>query len=699
MNYSASFADRNFVPVRLPDALKIVPTRWSKKDIGGPDLASFAVNGPESALWALTSWLRYDARITRSDGKLMWWGYISSISITAGALTLRYSIDDMTNHVRVSYTKRLEDDTKVNAITDWATDTFSYNYYGTYKDLTIRGGDMAESAAVALRDNTLETFKNFAASLEVGGGKKVSATIECKGYWKTLAWRQLTITTPNRDYYAPNQYGPYGYGVTYYPYGYQNGVQGDSALQLGSSDPLGGQDFTIQFVVPASAGVSAQRLKRLQFMFYKGNNPSFNITCDLYTDSGGSPGSYIANVGVISSTVVNPGGATLPWQPFQPSGNKPIWIIPGVTYVAVLFTGSFSPTDYVAVMGISTGYGVTSKRTIGFGWSAMNPTTWNPNFNAVTEHGESTVEIGATTARQIAAQGFQIDGSRVVSVDTVKLRMCLGNSPTDNVVMTIHADSAGDPGTLLATSTAVPYTSLSDDFEDVTFTFPTPYSLSPGVQYWFKVARSGAISSADFFIVAATLDMTANTLGLCKLYNGSAWVAVTPTVDMLFKINLVQETTQSISESIAAVGALFTGTDIQNASGTYENPATDGETTALEVIERLMAAGTSNSRRILSEVDASRRVKLFEAPASSAGATAFIDRDGHVVNQSGESIGDYCPVGVWVAPIDVARGGALAPTGASPLFYLEGMDYNPASGAITPRLKGQRDPFDLNGVK
>jgi hypothetical protein len=207
------------------------------------------------------------------------------------------------------------------------------------------------------------------------------------------------------------------------------------------------------------------------------------------------------------------------------------------------------------------------------------------------------------------------------------------------------------------------------------------------------------VDANNFFIAAASLDTTAYPYGSCKYYNGSAWVAVTPIVDLLFKINFVQETTQNIVESIEDVGALFVGTDIEDVSGTYENPASDGETTAREVIERLMNAGTVNNRRLLAEVDPTRRVKLYEAPASTAGAVVYINRRGEVVTSSGEVIGDTCPVGVWASPIDVARGGALAPAGASPLFYLEGMDYNPATGAVTPRLKGQRDPFDLNGVK
>lgn len=703
MNYSASFADRSFVPVRLPDALKIVPTRWSKKDIGGPDVATFTVSGPESALWALTSWLRYDAQIKRKDGKRVWWGYVNSIAITVGAITLRYSLDNMTNHVRVSYTKRLEDDTKENAITDWSTDTFSYNYYGTYKDLTLRGGEMSESAANALRGDTLESFKNFGASMEVGGGEAVRATIECRGYWSTLGWRQLTVATPNRDYYAPNQYSAYGYGVTYYPWGYQNGVQGDLYLPLGGSDSAAMESMGQPFIVTTGGGVSAQRLKRFEFLLDRNNDPTINLTGELWSSSGGSPSALISSMGSAAGSTLSYGVAQIPWKAFDHTAdNKPVWIIPGETYQAVLRTGSTTGGDYVSVVGITTGHvgGAARRRTsVGGAWGAVSSAAWSSNIKVTTEHSESTLEIGATTARQIPAQGFQIAGSRNVAIGTVVLRMCLGNSPTDNVVMTLHSDSVGDPGSLLATATAVPYTDIGDDFDDVTFTFPTPYLLSPGTQYWLKVARSGSISSSNFFIVAATLDMTANIYGLCKLYNGSAWVAVTPTVDMLFKINFVQETTQSISESIADVGALLVGTDIATASGTYENPATDGETTALDVIEKLMKAGTSNSRRILSDVDATRRVRLYEAPASSAGATLYINRRGQVVNAAGEVLNDYCPVGVWVSPIDLARGGALAPAGATPLFYLEGMDYNASNGSVSPRLKGQRDPFDLNGVK
>jgi len=703
MNYSASFADRSFVPVRLPDALKIVPTRWSKKDIGGPDVATFTVSGPESALWALTSWLRYDAQIKRKDGKRVWWGYVNSIAITVGAITLRYSLDNMTNHVRVSYTKRLEDDTKENAVTDWSTDTFSYNYYGTYKDLTLRGGEMSESAANALRGDTLESFKNFGASMEVGGGgEAIKATIECRGYWSTLAWRQLTIATANRDYYVPNQYGPYGYGVTYYPWAFQNGSQGDSA-RLGGADPAAAESIGSPFIVTTGGGVSTQRLKRVDVIIHRVNDPTVNLTAELWTNSAGSPGVLITSMGSILGTAIpTVTGPTPATQFAHTADDKPVWIIPGVTYQFVVRTGSTTGGDYVSIYGLNTGHtaGPAKRRlTVGGAWVASSVAAWSCNLKVVTEHSESTLEIGGTTARQIVAQGFQASGSRNVAVSTVQLRMCLGNSPTDNLVMTVCSDSSGDPGSVLATATTVPYTDLGDDFDDVTFTFPTPYLLTPGVQYWLKLARSGSVDSSHFFIAAASLDTTTYAFGTCKYYNGSAWVAATPIVDLLFKINFTQETTAAISESITDVGALFTGTDITNASGIYENPAQDGETTALEVIERQLKAGTSNNRRMLAEVDASRRVRLYEAPASSAGATVYVNREGKLVTTTGEVVNDACPVGQWVAPIDLARGGALAPAGTVPLFYLEGVDYNPVSDSISPRLKGQRDPFDLNGVK
>lgn len=706
MKYSAVFADRSFVPVRLPDALEITPTRWSKKDIGGPDLASFSVSGPEAALWALTSWLRYDARIQRADGKLVWWGYINSIAITVGAVTLRYSLDNMTNHVRVSYTKRLEDDTKENDITDWSTDTFSYTYYGTYKDLTLRGGELSTSAANALRDDTLESFKNFGASMDVGSGNAVKATIECRGYWSTLEWRQLTIATANRDYYVPNQYGPYGYGNTYYPFGYQNGSQGDTNFPLGGNDPQAAESIGQAFSVGTGGGVSAQRVKRFEFILERHNDPTVNLTTEMWSSSGGSPSALIASMGsAAGGTLPYGGGANpLPWVPFAHTGDeKPVWIIPGETYQAVIRTGVVTGGDYVSITGMSTGLaaGPAKRRTsIGGAWVAFTTATFSANLKVTTEHSESTLEIGGTAARQIPAQGFQASGSRNVAVSTVKLRMCRGNSPTDNLVLYVCADSSGDPGAVLATSTTVPYTDISDTvFEDVTFTFPTPYLLTPGTQYWLKIARTGSVNANHFYIAAASLDTTTYPYGTCKYYNGSAWVAATPVVDLLFKINFTQETTAAISESISDVGALFTGTDITNASGIYENPAQDGETTALEVINKQLKAGTSNNRRLLAEVDPSRRVRLYEAPASSAGATAYINREGNIVTAVGEVINDTCPVGQWIAPIDVARGGALAPAGAIPLFYLEGVDYNPVSDSVSPRLKGQRDPFDLSGVK
>ena len=94
-----------------------------------------------------------------------------------------------------------------------------------------------------------------------------------------------------------------------------------------------------------------------------------------------------------------------------------------------------------------------------------------------------------------------------------------------------------------------------------------------------------------------------------------------------------------------------------------------------------------------------KTVAITEAPA--AAASLYLDRSGRITDAVGlPAHPQTCPVGLWLAPRDVVPAGApAAPLGAATLFYVEESEYDPKTRGWRPRLRGQRDPFDMGGIR
>lgn len=679
--------------------------RYSWRDIGGPAQAQIHVTGNEADLWNLTGWLRYQAEIIDDSGDAVWWGYINSVTIESGAVSVTYSLTNMVNRVRVVYQKRNADGTVERAVTSDADDALSQAYFGAVKEKAVRAGDLSATAAVALRDETLARFKYFGAELEVKGSAVDAprVTLECAGWWQSLAWRLVSVSQGDQVSTQTNQYGPYGFDVTYYPWGFTNGAKGDGWMALGqypNTDELA--TIAQSFTLPTSGANQPTYIEHIQAMLRRNQGGSGSLTMSVYSNNSGTPGSLMYTMNSVAGSRLN--DRDYDWVTFQ-APNSRCWLLPGARYWAVLTRGaSYAKDDRIEWLGVTSINGPANERTLqqssaGGAWitSASNIAAGDMNLQVKVSHRESRLHLGASSAQTKLRQGFYCMRSNS-SVAAVKLRCFRAGNVSDNVVVKVLA---ADASTVLDTATVSASALPAGELDWYTFTLNNTSSLVAGSTFYIELSRSGAVDSAGFTVFAASLAKPYLS-GDTKVYNGSAWMTPSPDVQLLFEILTTQQTTQQAAGIISDFAPLLGAVTMSNASGIFGSPVRDGDGDGLREVNALLEVGTTNSRRELARVQRDRTVLMYEAPAAAATAyTAYVTRSGQLVDATGLPIQmQTCPVGLWIGSFDIAPAGAsFAPLGAADLFYVEEAEVDPERGVWRPRLRGQRDPFDLGGVR
>lgn len=159
------------------------------------------------------------------------------------------------------------------------------------------------------------------------------------------------------------------------------------------------------------------------------------------------------------------------------------------------------------------------------------------------------------------------------------------------------------------------------------------------------------------------------------------------------------ETTAQIAAIVAAVGAFFTGTDLQVASGIHVSEYQDGDSTALDIIQTLLRAGVAGGQRLLATVTRERLLRVDAEPASTS-VRHSLTTDGVITDRLGQPLdAGVIPVGRWIDLGDVIP--PTAPTAylAKPSpFFLEAGEYDVERGRLTPEPRGVPSPWDLTRV-
>lgn len=188
------FWERDFSAILAVLPVEFQVKSYSHSVFGGPLKAEIAVTGEELDLWELAEYARRPVEIYSDKGDRVWWGYLAELELDVGAWSVGLSVDSFANYVAVAY----EDDANGNQPTKtaWASDAESVAEYGRSEILmTSSGSNLAH--AQAARDKYLSEMKLPRAIINPREKGENGATLYCRGWFDTLAWRYYSNAGTN----------------------------------------------------------------------------------------------------------------------------------------------------------------------------------------------------------------------------------------------------------------------------------------------------------------------------------------------------------------------------------------------------------------------------------------------------------------------------------------------------------------------
>ena len=181
--------NRDFTERQAAVAATLLPTSYSFAAIGGPERASIAVDGSATALWEAVEWLRCPLEIRDARGTPVWWGYVASVDVAVGAITVGVSLDDMATRVAVAYSGLASGSMAAGnrATTGWEESAATILEYGK-KDLMVTAVSLDDIAAVGYAQRLANDLGVPVPTVNLGGSGGSSAMLTCRGWWDTLGW-------------------------------------------------------------------------------------------------------------------------------------------------------------------------------------------------------------------------------------------------------------------------------------------------------------------------------------------------------------------------------------------------------------------------------------------------------------------------------------------------------------------------------
>ena len=305
---------RDFSDMVVQPDLEFSIDRYSWNTKGGPKTATIQAKGKREELFKLVNQLRAPVEIINELGEAVWWGYLSEITIHLSGINYGVDLDTMFNNVAVAYT-----DQDIRFTTQWSGDGDSIAEYGQ-KEILLSKSDVTEVDALQGRDTNLANTKYPIPTVKFSSGENESATLTCKGWYKTLEWR----------YYA-NAVGKESYEVI-----------GEGGREIGEDDrPALAQSFQIEATV---AWAASSLWLRPWKQGTGGNLPTDNLLVYIKSDDGGIPGTTLASASMDAADI----GTNADWLEFVL--DTEVTLQPATTYwIHVARSGSVDETAYFLV--------------------------------------------------------------------------------------------------------------------------------------------------------------------------------------------------------------------------------------------------------------------------------------------------------------------------------------------------------------
>ena len=657
--FSIRVYDRSDNPVAVPAGLVVQPVRWSWAAIGGPADAEIEVGGIREGLLALAGWLGYRVEIVNADGVPVWWGDIDACEVAFGGVAVGISLENLANRVQVRYSQRQAGGGAAAADTAWVQDDDSVAQFGTGERRMNASQVMSSTEAAALGATAVARYLAPSKVLRTGQ-KGQGATLRAAGYWQRM----------RRIYYEQ-------------PTGLIEHTDGSGTWPMG----LGFTSSTVAFA--ASPQTINEMYGRL------GNFGYTNLQVKV-AGSSSNNGAYLLS-GADRKTAVAYTATTIRFGALDDIGDS----ANGFSFMAsddvILISGSSTNngTDIIKTTGadgveVSPGYGgainnesAGSSVTIRRGNAVVTTT-------AVTnELAGSSVTV--TAYGQKIYQAFTLPSSGSWTVDTIELKVRAVGAPSDSLRVRLYTDSSGSPGTLIETQDVLGSALATDTPTWAAVGFSNSNAITSGTTYGIEVSRTGANDPDNYYEFA--IDEEAGFSGALKVYDGAAWQTPSSAMDLLFRVLGGVDLATQVGQMVLATGTELAGVAVESTAGIVGNQYRDGEMTAIDEAEALLAVGTSGGYRMLAQATAAEYVRILDEPLPSE-ARYLYTGEGRLLTLQGQPAPlGTCPAGEYVH-LDNSH---LLPGSWASLspFFVERATFEANGQRLTLEPAGMFDNFEI----
>lgn len=298
--------------------LGVESARWAM--VGGPDVARlkgtfltgcYAIGGilDRLDLARALGLLRCGVELVDESGTAAWWGYVSGVELSIGALGVVADLEKMNNRVKVSYTS-LNINTPAGGgivnYTDWGDEPASEGIYGVKeKIINLR----AVSDRLALLKRGLEIGENgFPQAIPMvktaGNYIKNDIVLTLRGWWHTAGWRY---------------------------YNRSDGIIED--LEETAQQGVGNSTEDVHLYQSFTIDTDDWRVECAWLKAANTGENGDSLQVDICEDSGGSPGASLASASLVGTEITK----SFAWKCFVFS--SPPTLAAGLYWLKVARTG------------------------------------------------------------------------------------------------------------------------------------------------------------------------------------------------------------------------------------------------------------------------------------------------------------------------------------------------------------------------
>ena len=261
-------------------------------------------------------------------------------------------------------------------------------------------------------------------------------------------------------------------------------------------------------------------------------------------------------------------------------------------------------------------------------------------------------------------------------------------SPASNIRAMLWSDSGGQPNAILVNSLPLVGSTLSQyNYAWYKFTFPYPYSLTPGSAYWVGLVPYSS-NASNYYIARIDENMNYKQVDHFALRYTTSW-GFLPAVTVLnarpvlyFRAVCTKDSGQVILDMANHSNQFFTHIS-GISSGVITTPYRDNGLSTLAEITNLMKLGTANLRPILADVTPERRLRFYEQPSRDEPA-AFLDRHGRFFTRSAQVLPAYRPpIGQWAVLSGLDRSVSYFEGHRAPAYFVDRAEFTP--GPVRPK--------------